>query len=1279
DLISQSGDERSFEIVLLDTDSGGIEQISETLSQYTDLDAVHLISHGSDGEIHLGDAIIDLDEVQHNGEAINAWGNAFSAEGDLLIYGCDLAATLEGERLVDSLAQLTGADVAASDDLTGHAKLGGDWDLEYATGVIETELALSTQAQAAYQGTLDITTGLQGHWTFDADATDSSGNSYDGFLNAGASIDTADPTDIVGEGKLSTNGLEGYVNLSSHVSNFSGLTEGTISAWVNLTASSTQSIFTISDSSGSASHVTLGVESGYLFFDVMENGTGLLISAESTATVNDGAWHHVAVTVDSGGNTLYIDGTAASVTHSAGTGSSTEFFDDVTSLDAMRIGMGWISSFGPPNPIWAFDGLIDDARVYDRALSGTDIAELAAFVGSNAAPTIINLGGDTLAYTEGDGAQVIEQGTDALVADTDSSDFDTGTLTVSFQAGSDSAEDRLGIQNEGTGAGQISVAGYGIGYGGTLIGSFTGGANGDPLVITFNSNADAAAISALTQNITYHNTDTDNPTTGARTVRYVLTDGDGGTSADYDTTVTVSAVNDAPTFNDGDGIVTTAVGSGTDEGYGVIVQPDGKILVTGSTHNGSDDDITLTRYNVDGTLDTGFGGGDGIVTTNLGSVFETGLSVALQADGKVLVTGNYYNGANIDIALLRYNSDGTLDTSFGGGDGIVTTGIGSNQDYGQSVTIQVDGKILVGGWTDNVIDSDFALLRYNSDGTLDASFGGGDGIVTTSISSSFDAGASVAVQADGKILVGGHSTNGTYDFALMRYNADGSLDTSFDIDGIVTTDVGSSLADFAYSLTVQPDGKILLTGQTDSQISLVRYNSDGSLDASFGGGDGKVTTGVGVLDAGYSVTVQSDGKILVAGESHNGSDYDFVLLRYDSTGTLDTTFGGGDGIVTTPIGPGYDSANSVVVQSDGKILVVGRSSNGSNNDIALLRYNADGTLDTSFDPVTTLDGTPSFTEGGAAVVLDADVVVSDTELDGLNGGSGNYDGASLTLVRNGGATAEDVFTFSDGNGITFNAGKLIKNSQIIGSFDTSTTAGQLVITFTDVNGETPTSADVDNILQQITYSNSSDTPPASAQIIWSFDDGNTGSQGTGGAQQAVGSTTVTITAVNDDPTNAGSLPGDISVTEDVASNVDISAIDINDVDAASGDLTVTLTTSTGGNLSATTAGGVTVGGSGSATLTLTGTQANLNTFLNTASNVTYLHGTVHTNGNDADTIQVTVNDGGNTGIGGGTNINFGTVNVDITAVDDVPVANTDSITVAEGGMATTLDGGFSTV
>ncbi|MCP4334619.1 MAG: DUF642 domain-containing protein, partial [Gammaproteobacteria bacterium] len=425
----------------------------------------------------------------------------------------------------------------------------------------------------------------------------------------------------------------------------------------------------------------------------------------------------------------------------------------------------------------------------------------------------------------------------------------------------------------------------------------------------------------------------------------------------------------------------------------------------------------------------------------------------------------------------------------------------------------------------------------------------------------------------------------------------------------------------------------------------------------------------------FSVAIQSDGKVIVSGYSGTGIDNDFSMVRYNTDGSLDTSFDG-DGRVTTDFGNGDDQSYGIAIQSDGKILLVGQSYNGADNDLAIARYNTDGSLDTSFDLVNTLDGTPGFLEDGAAVVLDADVTISDDELDALNGGNGNYDGASLTLVRNGGANAEDVFSATGTLAALTDSGNLVVGATTIGTVTTNS-AGTLLLTF----NTNATTALVNSALQQIAYSNSSDTPPASAQIDWTFDDGNTGSQGSGGALDVVGSTTVTIAAANDDPTNAGSLPTDIAVTQDASSNVDLSAIDLSDVDAASSSLTVTLTTSTGGNLTATNGGGVTVGGSGTGVLTLDGTLADLNTFLNTASNISYLHGTPGTNGNDADTIEVKVNDNGNTGIGDGTDIDLGTVNVDIAATNNLPTAANSTVATNEDTTYpfTAADFGYSDV
>ena len=394
----------------------------------------------------------------------------------------------------------------------------------------------------------------------------------------------------------------------------------------------------------------------------------------------------------------------------------------------------------------------------------------------------------------------------------------------------------------------------------------------------------------------------------------------------------------------GDGRLTTAIGSGSAVAYGVAIVSDYWIVVAGSAFNGSDPVFAVVRYTRYGDLDTTFSE-DGKQTTGLSTGSEFGYGVALQADGKIVVAGISNRNNSSDFAVIRWNSDGTLDTSFSG-DGRLTTAVGPENDDAHGVGLQADGRIVVVGTTSHGGNYDFAVVRYNIDGTLDLSFSG-DGIVTTDSGAQYDVGCGVALQPDGKIVVVGNSSNGSNAvFAVVRYDTDGTLDTSFSEDGIVTTALGSS-GDYANAVALQPDGKIVVVGSSsngsNSDFAVVRYNTDGTLDASFSE-DGIVTTAIGPsYDYANSVAIQPDGRIVVAG----ASSYHFALARYMTDGTLDASFSG-DGIVTTPVRSAFDEAYGVALQTNGKIVVAGYSSENNDEDFAVVRYNADGTLDTSF-------------------------------------------------------------------------------------------------------------------------------------------------------------------------------------------------------------------------------------------------------------------------------------------------------------------------------------------
>ncbi len=374
-----------------------------------------------------------------------------------------------------------------------------------------------------------------------------------------------------------------------------------------------------------------------------------------------------------------------------------------------------------------------------------------------------------------------------------------------------------------------------------------------------------------------------------------------------------------------------------------------------------------------GSLDPTFSG-DGIVTTALGIGADGAQAIAVQPDGKIVAAGYSFNGTDVDFALVRYNVDGSLDNTFSV-DGKVTTVIGAGDDYCLAIALQPDGKILLAGWSAAVGGADFAVVRYNSDGTLDDSFSA-DGILTTAIGTAGDVGVDIALQPDGKILVAGSSFNGAnYDFAVVRYNSDGTLDDTFSGDGKVILPVGSS-DDHAAGIALQADGRIVLVGNTvsiDGDIALVRLMMDGTLDNSFGTG-GMFIVSMGSMNEGAtSVAIQPDQRIVVGCFASNGPDLDFAVLRSQNDGGLDISFSG-DGITTTAIGAGDEIASAVMVQPDGRILLAGYSNNGNDDDLALVRYNADGTLDDTFGgggKVTTAIGSFS-SERTKAIALRSD-------------------------------------------------------------------------------------------------------------------------------------------------------------------------------------------------------------------------------------------------------------------------------------------------------------------
>lgn len=349
------------------------------------------------------------------------------------------------------------------------------------------------------------------------------------------------------------------------------------------------------------------------------------------------------------------------------------------------------------------------------------------------------------------------------------------------------------------------------------------------------------------------------------------------------------------------------------------------------------------------TIDTNFGT-SGKTITDLHGNFDEGMSLAFDASGGILVAGSSSNGTNYDFAVVRYTASGTLDTSFGTG-GRATLDFNQGDDYGSRVLMDAAGKIVVIGTADNGSQGKFALARYNANGTVDTSFGTAGNVMTTLALASM--GTSATIDSNGKIVVAGYTltANGGNDFAVVRYNADGSLDSSFGAGGAVMTDFSKNY-DQGNSITIDASGKILVAGTTytnnNCDFALVRYNADGSLDASFGNG-GKVSTAIGAgLDEARSISLDASGRIVVAGFTVNGSNTDVAMVRYNANGSLDTSFGNA-GKVVTALSNGNDYSNTVTIDVSGRILLAGYADNGTGQaDFAIARYNNDGTLDSSF-------------------------------------------------------------------------------------------------------------------------------------------------------------------------------------------------------------------------------------------------------------------------------------------------------------------------------------------
>jgi uncharacterized delta-60 repeat protein len=415
-----------------------------------------------------------------------------------------------------------------------------------------------------------------------------------------------------------------------------------------------------------------------------------------------------------------------------------------------------------------------------------------------------------------------------------------------------------------------------------------------------------------------------------------------------------------PSFGSG-GEVVTPFAPGHAEAQAVAMDAAGRIVLVGFADGNPGPeprDFAVVRYNPDGSLDSTFGVG-GRATIPISAGNDVAKAVVIDSSGRIVVAGYAFNGSNNDFALVRLNPDGTPDASFGSG-GKVTTPIGTSTDQAHGVVIDPSGRIIAAGYSSSNGDEDFALVRYNADGTPDGSFGSG-GTVTTNIGDT-DFVNAVTLDAVGRVVVVGVAVAVNTGFAVARYTTTGALDPSFGTGGIVQ--IPAITAGVASAVAIDGSGRIVVAGHSFAEgtdIALARFLPSGVLDTSFGH-SGTMTTHIGAssVEFGNGVVVDGNGRIVVAGTTDYGQVERFTLVRYRTDGSLDPSFGTG-GVVITAFGTNQDRANAVVIDGTGRIVVAGYSADSQRRNFALARYLANDAPELTDDAVL-----PAILQGAAS-------------------------------------------------------------------------------------------------------------------------------------------------------------------------------------------------------------------------------------------------------------------------------------------------------------------------
>ncbi|SMO88302.1 DUF4347 domain-containing protein, partial [Gracilimonas mengyeensis] len=958
----------------------GMVELMKILSGYTNLDAVHLVSHAEAGAIYLGGQRIDQKELQEDVAGFAAINKAIRVGGDLMIYGCDVAQGDEGNDFLEIIKNNTHADVAASIDKTGNEAFGGNWELEIQKGDIEAAPLPESIAMKDFTGT------LQFNGTIDFTQVKTTGSYAGGSsaINAEFYESASKNYTLVVDGEsFSTGAYNGA--FFQHVYSSSGETA-----------------------------VTLSFSGGEAF-----DGTNLYM-------------------YNSGGSQITFD-----ILSSAGT---------VASSQTLNSFAGKTLSLSTYSNVTGITSLtIDASATMFIKLDNFQVANLGAPVNDN--PTI-SIDNTKLAFTEGDAAAQIDPAGTVNDPNGDA-EWNGGTLQAQITANNEAGDEISISDTDGDGT-AITVSGTNIFANATDIGdlSVSGGVvtNGTALTITFDADATNAIVQEVLQSLRYRNT-SDNPGTSNRTVTLTATDKNAGSNNDT-RTISVATTNDAPVLDNAQSPTLTAISedAGDDDGSGADGDDD-------AINNSNNPGTSVASMVVDGSITDPDGSAvEAIAVTNVDNT--NGVWQYSADNGSSWSNFSGTTGSAVDISSAARLLDGTLS---GGSTQKIRFVPDANYSGSATITFRAWDKTsgsagATADATTNGGTTAFSTATDNASITInpvndDPTVSGipTDITVTEDTESNVDLSGMTFSDLEGNSLtVTLTASAGTFSTPVDGSGVGGGVTET--LVNATTVTLAGAAADINTYLNTATNlkytGASNASGNDAATITVEANDGNGSGDVSLGTVNIDITgtndpPGVSGLPTDITVTEDTESNVNLSSATFNDIDGDNITVTLTaSAGTFSTpvdgagvtetlvnattvTLAGAAGDINTYLDTAtnlkYTGANNVS-GNDVATLTVEANDGAGSGDVNLGTVNIDITASNDTPVLTGLDATPSFTEGGSAVTLDGDVTISDEELDALNGASGNYAGASLTIARNGGANGFDRLSVASGGNLTVAGG-----------------------------------------------------------------------------------------------------------------------------------------------------------------------------------------------------------------------------------------------------------------